>query len=148
MEAIPDWFWSALAAARPSLAALEAWLEAQPREVVERFAAAYDAAAGELVDDYSDGVEVDGIVWSEDSAEDLCAWVVGQGRDFWGRVVDGTWSLAEVADAYLDRPSPLGAAAVRWDTAVSHPDHRGYQAPWAIAYGVYRTRFGEELTEA
>lgn len=115
--------------------------------VVEHLACAYAAAATELVDFSSGGVEVDGRVWSEDSTEDLCTWVVSQGHAFWGMVVDGTWSLAEVAEVYLERPSPLGTAPVRWDLTVANPNHRGCQAPGVIASGVYWTRFGEELHE-
>ncbi|MFJ9696105.1 hypothetical protein [Kitasatospora sp. NPDC101183] len=133
----PDWFWDALEAARPRLTALEAWLVAQPRETLEEFARVFEDAAGELAD-YSEGVSVDGLVWSEDATEELCWWVVGQGRAFWRSVATGDVGLGEAAQAYLGRTQ----AAVVWDETVLGPEHRGYQSPGDLVYGVYRSRFG------
>ncbi|MFI8437270.1 hypothetical protein ACIGJO_26720 [Streptomyces sp. NPDC079020] len=143
---VPDWFWEVLDATRPRLSALEAWLTAQPGQILEGFALAYLDAAESLID-FSQGVHVDGAVWSEDSTEDLCMWVVGQGHRFWYSVVTGEWELAEAAQAYLGRPSPLGGEVTQWDQEVSVPEHRGYQSPDAIVYGVFRTRFAEDLSE-
>ncbi|WP_327188169.1 hypothetical protein [Streptomyces sp. NBC_01334] len=133
-------------ATRPSLSALESWLESQPREILEGFALAYLDAADSLID-FSEGVNVDGEVWSEDSTEDLCMWVVGQGRGFWCSVVTGEWELAEAAQAYHGSPSPLSGEVTQWDPEVSASEHRGYQSPNALVYGVYRTRFAEDLYE-
>ncbi|MER6499294.1 hypothetical protein ABT218_07855 [Streptomyces sp. NPDC001455] len=141
---VPDWFWEVLDATRPRLSALEAWLESQPREILEGFASAYLDAAESLID-FSEGVTVDGGVWSEDSTEDLCMWVVGQGRGFWDSVVTGEWELAEAAQAYLGRASPLSGEVTQWDQEVSAPEHRGYQSPDALVHGVYRTRFAQDL---
>ncbi|MFD7611816.1 hypothetical protein [Streptomyces sp. NPDC059828] len=143
---VPEWFWETLDATRPRLSALEAWLESRPAETLEAFALAYLDAAGSLVD-FSEGVRVDGEVWSEDSTEDLCMWVVGQGRGFWHSVMTGEWELAEAARAYLGRSSPLGGEVTRWDQEVSDPEHRGYQSPESIVHGVYRTRFATDLHE-
>ncbi|MFE2109445.1 hypothetical protein ACFXAF_26790 [Kitasatospora sp. NPDC059463] len=145
-EHIPDRFWDALEAARPHLSALEAWLGSQPREVLEEFALAYECAAGALAD-FSEGVRVDGDAWSEDGTEDLCLWVVGQGRGLWRSVLAGDPGLEDVAQLYLGRVAAGPGQAVRWDTEVSDPRHRGYQSPGAIAHGVYRSRFGEDLHE-
>ncbi|MEU9763896.1 hypothetical protein [Streptomyces sp. NPDC047985] len=143
---IPDWFWQVLDATRPRLSALEARLESQSRENLEAFALAYLDAADSLID-FSEGVNVDGEVWSEDSTQDLCMWVVGQGRGFWSSVVTGEWELAEAAQAYLGRPSPLSKEVAQWDQEVSAPEHRGYQSPDTLAYGVYRARFAQDLHE-
>jgi hypothetical protein len=146
MDEIPAWFWQVLDSSKPRLSTLEAWLAAQPRRTVEQFAAAYTNAA-ETLGDYSAGVDVDEEVWSEDSTEDLYNWIVSQGHDYWAAVVSGEHPLVDVVDLYLDRPSSLGAAPVRWTNDVSNPEHQGYQAPCCIAHGVYRTRFGEEIPD-
>ncbi|MFF7589287.1 hypothetical protein ACFZCK_17545 [Kitasatospora purpeofusca] len=121
-------------------------MESQPREVLEAFALAYGSAAESLAD-FSDGVSVDGDVWSEDSTEDLCMWVVGQGRGLWSSVVAGDLRLEEAAPMYLGRAPLLPEGAAPWDGEVSDPEHRGYQSPGAIVHGVYRTRFAEDLHE-
>ena len=146
MEEIPDWFWEVIEATKPRVSELEAWLESQPKRTVEHFAFAYMIAATSLAD-YSEGVRVDGFVWSEDSTEDLCDWVVSQGRVFWTAVVSGDWALADVAEVYLGRPSPLSDESTQWSHEVSNPDHRGCRTPSSIAGGVYWTRFGEDLHE-
>jgi hypothetical protein len=137
----PAWFWAVIEETRPNLAALEAWLVAQPKATVERFANAYWDASSELCD-YSEGVLINGDVWSEDSTEDLCAWVVSQGRALWVSVASGERSLAEVAEVYLGRATDAGS--IRWTTEVSDPRHRGYQSPEGIARGVYWSRFAED----
>ncbi|WP_380283256.1 hypothetical protein [Kitasatospora purpeofusca] len=145
-EDVPDWFWDVLEATRPRLSTLELWLESQPREVLEAFALAYEAAADALAD-FSEGVRVDGEFWSEDDTEDLCGWVVGQGRGLWGSVIAGERSLEEAAQMYLDRAALPADHVVPWDEEVANPEHRGYQSPASIAHGVYRTRFAEDLHE-
>ena len=82
MESPPDWFWNILDSTRPSLAALEAWLVNAPKKRLEQFASAYELAAHSLRD-YWDGPLVDGIQYSEDDTEDLCNWIVAQGRELW-----------------------------------------------------------------
>ncbi|MGW4382257.1 hypothetical protein [Kitasatospora sp. NPDC004531] len=141
---MPDRFWAALAAARPQLSALERWLVAQPREVVEEFALAYETAAGALADTV-EGVRVDGDDWSEDSTEDLCDWVVGQGRELWTAVAAGELPLEQAAQLYLGRAVPHPGSVTEWDAEVADPGHRGYQSPRHLAHGVYRTRFAEDL---
>ncbi|MER5619201.1 hypothetical protein [Streptomyces sp. NPDC002215] len=143
---VPDWFWEVLEATRPRLSALELWLESQPREVLEAFALAYESAADSLAD-FSEGVSVDGDVWSEDSTEDLCMWVVGQGCGLWSSVIAGEVQLEEAAQMYLGRTRPFPDCVVPWDEDVSDPEHKGYQSPWTIVHGIYRTRFAEELHE-
>ncbi len=143
---VSDGFWEVLESTRPRLSALESWLGTQPREALEAFALAYESAAESLAD-FSGGVTVDGEVWSEDSTEDLCLWVVGQGRALWTSVVVGDLPLEEAARMYLGR-APLGPDVVTpWDGEVSDPGHRGYQSPGTIVHGVYRTRFAEDLHE-
>ncbi|MEU9927717.1 hypothetical protein ACH4F3_22975 [Streptomyces anulatus] len=113
---------------------------------LEAFALAY-ASAAESLADFSEGVSVDGDVWSEDSTEDVCMWVVGQGYGLWNSVVVGELRLEEVAQMYLGRAPLLPEGVAPWDGVVSDPEHRGYQSPGTIVHGVYRTRFAEELHE-
>ncbi|KJY37052.1 hypothetical protein [Streptomyces sp. NRRL S-495] len=141
---VPDWFWEVLDATRPRLSALELWLESRSREELEAFASAYESAAESLAD-FSEGVSVDGDVWSEDSTEDLCLWVVGQGYSLWNSVIVGDLRLEEAARMYLGRAPLLPEGVAPWDGEVSNPEHRGYQSPGAIVHGVHRTRFAEEL---
>ncbi|KOV38015.1 hypothetical protein ADK60_03165 [Streptomyces sp. XY431] len=141
---VPDWFWEVLDATRPRLSALELWLESRSREELEAFALAYESAAESLAD-FSEGVSVDGDVWSEDSTEDLCMWVVGQGYSLWNSVIVGDLRLEEAARMYLGRAPLLPEGAAPWDGEVSNPEHRGYQSPGAIVHGVHRTRFAAEL---
>ncbi|MFD7916329.1 hypothetical protein ACFV30_37430 [Streptomyces sp. NPDC059752] len=141
-EDVPGWFWEVLDTARPSLSALES----QPRAVLEGYALAYLEAAKSLID-FSEGVTVDGEVWSEDSTEDLCMWVVGQGRAFWRSTVEEAWELPDAAQAYLGRPSPLMWEVTQWDAQVLRPEHTGYRCPGTLVHGVYRTRFGQDLYE-
>jgi hypothetical protein len=134
-----DWFWDVLDRTRPDLAALEAWLMAQPATTVADFGFHYDEAARDLVD-YADGVLAGGFVWSEDDTEDLCHWIVGQGRAYYESVASGAVPLTVAARTYAER-------ADRWTTDVTDPAHRGYQAPGSIANGVYRSRFGVWLDD-
>lgn len=146
MDDIPEWFWHVLHATRPNLSALESWLSSQPKQTLETFALAYLDAASELAD-YSEGVPIEGQRWSEDSTEDLCQWVVSQGHEFWHSVLTGEkGGLAEAARAYEGNPSAC-ADLTDWDDEVTNPEHRGYQSPDAIVYGVYRTRFAEDLCD-
>ncbi|WP_234314198.1 MULTISPECIES: hypothetical protein [unclassified Streptomyces] len=92
-------------------------------------------------------MRVDGADRSEDSTEDLCMWVVGQGRAFWRSTIDGTWELSDAAQAYLGRSSPLMCEVTRWDGSVRRPEHAGYASPGTLVHGVYRTRFGQDLYE-
>lgn len=133
----PGWFWAAIDAARPDVAALETWLTDQPRAIVADFGYWYDTAALELAD-YWNGIEVDDVVWSEDDMEDLCKWIVGRGRVYWTTVVAGGRPLLDAAREYL-------ADVGRWTADRVRPDHRGYASPGGIAHGVYRSRFGARL---
>lgn len=136
---VPGWFWDVIDLTRPSVAALETWLATQPGETIARFAFAYWTASTDLAD-YADGIDVDGFAWSEDDMEDLCEWVVSQGRTYWQSVMSGEHSLRDAAAIYADR-------STHWSTEVVNPEHRGYQAPGSIAHGVYWVRFGTDLDD-
>ena len=139
---IPAWFWPVIDAAGHRLDVLEAWLTNQPKDVVVAYGQAYIVAAADLVENYfADGVLVDGDVWSEDSTQDLCTWVVGQGRALWARVASGDLPLSDAAQIYLGRvpgtvPWTLDASGVATT-----------KSPWRIECTVYWNRFDEELLE-
>jgi hypothetical protein len=139
---IPAWFWLVIDAAGRRVDVLEAWLMTQPREVVVAYGQAYVAAAADLVEGYfADGVVVEGAVWSEDSTQDLCTWVVGQGRALWARVASGDLPLADAARVYLGRVP----GSVAW--ALDGSGAAAVKSPWRIEGTIYWDRFGEELAE-
>ena len=147
MEETPDWFWEVIEVTRPHVSRLEAWLESQPKTILERFAFGYASAASSLVD-YWQGHTL-GLCagWSEDDTEDLCLWVVGQGRAYWASVASGQRAWADVVDAYERHESPPDDGPdepVQWIHS-TNPDYRGSSTPDSIADGVYWKRFGEEL---
>jgi len=142
MESPPDWFWNILDSTRPSLAALEAWLVNAPKKRLEQFASAYELAAHSLRD-YWDGPLVDGIQYSEDDTEDLCNWIVAQGRELWQRVRAGDIDIGRVASIVSKGHFHLLPVPTdKWTTEVHNPKHLGYQDPALIAMGVYHSRFG------
>jgi len=134
---VPDWFWDVIHATKPNVAVLEAWLMTAPKQTVEQFGYHYDTAALELAD-YWDGIRVGDTTFSEDDMEDLCHWIVSQGRAYWQSVIDGDRTLVDAAETYRFQ-------ANHWNPAVADPAHHGYQSPSGIAHGVYWSRFGELL---
>ncbi|HEX5402888.1 MAG TPA: hypothetical protein VFX16_11380 [Pseudonocardiaceae bacterium] len=138
-DEVPDWFWDVIESTRPRVAALEAWLQAQPRETVARFALTYEDAASDLAE-YWNGIVVDGVGWSVDDMEDLCDWVVSQGHTYWLTVRSGAHPLVDAAREYH-------AESGAWDAIVASPEHRGYASPAGIGHGVYWTRFGEDVPD-
>nr|BFE62418.1 hypothetical protein GCM10020063_069440 [Dactylosporangium thailandense] len=79
---VSDRFWDVLESHGRSQARLVGWLrEASEDEIVD-YQGSFEAAAEELAD-YWDGPVVDGVQYSEDDTEDLCLWIVGEGRESW-----------------------------------------------------------------
>ena len=146
MEQPPDWFWSAIEQAKPSLGRLAKWLESASKEEVIQFALAYEWAAEEVAD-YWAGPNVDGAPYSEDDTEKMCKWVVSQGRGLWKRAVAREIDLVELAR--LEVASGLGESGEYpgWVADVADSAYDGYLAPESIAHAVYRTRFGLSLLE-
>lgn len=127
---------------RPSLAGLETWLVNAPKEQLEQFAAAYEFAAQSLCG-YWDGPLVDGIQYSEDDIEDLCNWIVSQGRELWQKVAGGDIDIGRVASIVARRDYHLLPVTIKeWTKEVRDRKHRGYQDPALIAMGVHYTRCG------
>ena len=116
--------WEQLESHGRDQAGLVAWLRAAPAEEIVAFQAAYELAAEELAD-YWDGPEVGGVQYSEDDTEDLCHWIVAQGRTAWEA-------------ARTDFPGAIGRYLAR--------DRDDPWVPGAAAYAVYFERFGQALT--
>ena len=143
----PDWFWDVLERTRPDLARLESWLMAASAEQVRQFADAFENAAMTLCD-YWDGPMVDGIQYSEDDTEDLCQWIVSQGRDLWTKLMNGKLDLTDVA-RHIARSEidKLPAKTEEWNSTVNDLRHFGYQSPECIAHAVYYSRFGTRISD-
>lgn len=147
MEQPSDWFWAMLEAASPSLAKLEAKLVEATKEELRRFGSEYRFASESLCD-YWDGPVVFGIQYSEDDTEDVCNWIVSQGRELWHRIINGEIAFTNVAEMLARQEfARFPIAVTDWTMEVADPRHCGYQAPSAIAAGVYFTRFGCMLHE-
>lgn len=84
-------------------------------------------------------------VLSEDSTEDLCKWIVSQGRGLWQRATAPDADLTSLAHLYRSAEQGLVPEYPRWSTAVTNPEYQGYQDPCYIAYPIYRARFSAEL---
>jgi hypothetical protein len=139
---VPAWFWQVIDAAGHRLDALEAWLMHQPKDVVVAYGQAYVVASADLVENYfADGVLVDDHVWSEDSTQDLCTWIVGQGRALWARVASRDLALSDAAQIYLGRVPGSVPWALDASGAVTT------KSPWRIETTVYWNRFDEELLD-
>ncbi|MET7393043.1 hypothetical protein ABZS66_06040 [Dactylosporangium sp. NPDC005572] len=120
-----DAFWSVLETHARSQASILAWLREAPEDEIVAFQLTYELAA-EALTDYWDGPVVDGVRYSEDDTEDLCMWIVAQGREFWT------------------------AARADFGGAVNRYTARDGGDPWtpgAPAYAVYFERFGRSLYE-
>ncbi len=145
-QEIPEWFWSLIETTKPSLALLIERLEALSQAELEQWQRAYELAAAAIVP-YWDGPDMGGNlgVLSEDSTEDLCEWIVSQGRELWQRATGPGADLIYLAHLYQRAEQGLIPEYPAWSTAVTNPEYRGYRDPCYIAYPIYRARFGSEL---
>ncbi|WP_433057892.1 DUF4240 domain-containing protein [Dactylosporangium sp. CS-033363] len=115
--------WTVLETHARDMDSLVAWLRTAPRDEVVAFQSAYEEAAEELAD-YWDGPVVDGVQYSEDDTEDLCLWIVAQGR--------AAWEAARV---------DFGAAVRRY----VERDVDDAWVPGGVAYEIFFARFGSSL---
>ncbi|MER7277572.1 hypothetical protein ABT369_24335 [Dactylosporangium sp. NPDC000244] len=122
---VSDRFWDVLESHERSQASLVAWLWSASRDEIVAYQRAFEEAAEELAD-YWDGPVVDGVQYSEDDTEDLCLWIVGEGRESW-----------DAARADFE-------GAIRRYLA-RDPDDAW--VPGAPAYAVFHERFGVSLAE-
>ena len=148
MDDVSQWFWLVLDQARPNLGRLATWLEAASRAEIEDLAREFRRAKQHVVADYSKGIEVDGVVLSDEATEDVCDWVVARGRDFWQAAVASRADLSGLAREY-QRAEEFGKAASRaWNASALGQKYRGSHSPRLLAYAVYDARFGADLDDA
>jgi len=144
MAEIPAWFWETLDSARPNLQALASFLENTSRQTLIEFATFYREASQEACE-YWNGPIVDDIPFSEDDTEDLCNWVVSQGKSVWERAIASRRSLEPIVRLYRENDGK--ASSTSWTTHVDNAEYLGYQAPEHIAFAIFRTRFADDLTD-
>jgi hypothetical protein len=144
-DGVPDWFWDTLDGARPNLNVLAQVLEAMSRDQLVEFARLYRDAA-QAVCPYWHGPTVDDIRFSEDDTEDLCNWIVSQGKRIWLEAVAASKTLEPFVRRYWAAEAGTRGAGA-WNEDVSNEAYRGYQSPAYIAYGVFAARFDEDLYE-
>jgi hypothetical protein len=149
VDDVSQWFWLVLEQTKPDLGRLATWLEAASRAEIEDFAREFRRAKEHVVADYSKGIEVDGVIFSEDGTEDFCDWVVAQGRDFWQAAVASRADLSGLAREYQGAEESGSKAASRaWNASALGQKYRGSHSPRLLAYAIYDARFGADLDDA
>jgi uncharacterized protein DUF4240 len=146
---VSAWFWDLLESSGRSLRSLCRKLEGLPKEELRRYRLEYDEAKS----------QVDPCSWdacqpflsrgcSEDHGDDFAAWVVMQGREFFGRVRSHPQDVQRHLEMFGEVEMRRGPADLRWDNEVDREEYRGCQRADYIASPIYRARFGEDLCEA
>ncbi|WP_432824790.1 hypothetical protein [Dactylosporangium sp. CA-092794] len=125
---VPAWFWDVIEAHKPGTASLAGWLRRAAEDEIVAYQLAYELAAEEVAD-YWDGPVVDGVQYSEDDTEDLCKWVVAQGRAAWAAARSGPEGMADAVRRYTARD-----AAEAW-------------TPDGAAHAIFHERFHASLHE-
>jgi hypothetical protein len=134
MDEIPEWLWRVIEQTKPSSEKLIQWFESVEKERIVQFYVAFDYASQEI-SDYSAGVRIDNYVFSEDSMEDLCDWIVSQGKDLWEQSTGETADLVAIARIYLDVENDPNAKYPKW-------------FPQTIAHRFYYKHFNEAIFDA
>ncbi len=143
---IPAWFWELLDSSRPSLLALARKLEQLPRDQLIAYAAIYKKAAQTLCN-YWEGPVVDGMGFSEDDTEDLCCWIVAQGRRFYTEALRLRGHLEPLVRQYGASERGESSEHPPWFLDVANPGYSGYMSPSALPHAVFETRFGSDLLD-
>lgn len=139
---IPPSFWTLLAEARPSLRVLEAELGELSQSRLESFIVSY-AVASDAIREPSEGIDIDGVgILSEDSTEDFCEWIVSQGESVWQYARSSEASLTALFERMETGGRLESYQLSLWSNEVAMKEHRGYQAPKALAIITLQERFG------
>jgi Protein of unknown function (DUF4240) len=92
---IPDFFWEIIETANNGHENLTEILLKADKNTIYKFAGEFGSAAVALTDKrYVDRMEVT----SEDSIEDICHWIVSQGKDYYEKI----WNNPELIPKYDD----------------------------------------------
>ena len=113
-----DQFWSLVSLARQDFTAFTTKLEGMNRDDLIGFAWKFEDLAGCLHDDKCHQSQ-----FSEDYLEDLCGWVVGQGRTFYENVRHNPDQMPEEVDS-----SELGIE-IQYEASVVYYDRFGEEMP-------------------
>lgn len=146
------WFWNIIESNKPLLTNLEMTLEQSDQETVENYFALYTTASQEIVD-YWDAP------FSEDSTEDICDWIVSQGKVFWEIVVNNEIDLLQAHQLMVEidivksesepkptpKPTKYANMVCHWNNEVKNEKYQGYQSPKALAIGVYYEKFDRNI---
>ena len=146
MGDVSQWFWVVLEKAKRDLGRLAAWLETASRLEIEEFAREYRCAKARVIADYSQGIEIDGVSFSEEITEDFCDWIVAQGRPVWQAALASHAYVSGLAREY-QRAKKSGGKSVAshtWNAANLGQKYPGSHAPRLLADAVYNARFGAD----
>jgi len=146
MRTARDRFWTVLESVRPDLSRLADWLESASRTQIVAFQAEFEAAKEDLAD-YSEGIRFNGTTTSEDATQDICAWIVGQGRVAWEAAFSRKSDLSAYAQEHQDSESQVSTKGV-WNDSGLGEKYRGSRSPAILAYCIYEDRFGDSLYDA
>jgi hypothetical protein len=139
-------FWTVLESAKQDLGRLAEWLESASQTEIVAFQTEFEAAKEDLAD-YSEGITFNGTTTSEDATQDICAWIVGQGRVVWEAAFSSKDDLSSYAQGYQlfeSRRSTKGS----WNDSGLGDKYRGSRSAAILAYRIYEDRFGDSLYDA
>lgn len=143
------WFWELLESSEHSLRSLCRRLEQLPKEQLRRYRLEYDEAKDCVNPCYWEECYPHlSEECSEDHGDDISAWVVMQGRDFFEQVLTHPEEVQRYLDIFSKVEMRQGFPELRWDETVDRAEFQGYQRADYIASPIYQTRFGEDLHDA
>jgi hypothetical protein len=147
---VSQWFWMVLEQARLDLGCLAVWLESASRLEIEEFAREFRCAKARVIADYSKGIEIDGVAFSDEVTEDFCDWIVAQGRPVWQAALARRDYVFALAREYRRTRESGSKAAARqaWNPAVLGQKYAGSHTPRRLADAVYDARFGADPDDA
>jgi hypothetical protein len=120
-DEIPEDFWSLIHESQQNSKKLHELLLEEDGNTITRFAWNYEEASAQLKPEF-DSTEA----FSEDSIDELCNWIVAQGKEFYRRA----WDNPEQLQGYRKDPES---------------NYKSDPGLYSESLRVYRERFGEEL---
>lgn len=120
-DEIPEKFWSLIHDAQQDSKKIHDLLLKADRNAIKRFSWNYEEASAQLKPEF-DSTES----FSEDSIDELCNWIVAQGKDFYRQV----WDNPKEMQGYKEDPDS---------------NYKSDPGLYSASLRVYRERFGDEL---